>query len=87
MSSNRASSAAPAGPTSAPVATPPLPGSLPWACDGSEPLPFHDAVTEAKRRILADAIARAGGNKAEAARLLGLQRTYLYRLEKQLGEK
>jgi transcriptional regulator of acetoin/glycerol metabolism len=28
---------------------------------------------------------RAGGNRAAAARQLGLQRTYLYRLIKQLG--
>jgi transcriptional regulator with GAF, ATPase, and Fis domain len=56
----------------------------PGAPDEAEPLPFHEAVTRAKREIITEAIRRAGGNKAEAARLLGLQRTYLYRLEKQL---
>jgi hypothetical protein len=48
-------------------------------------LGFHGAVTQFKRQLLADAIARSDGNRAEAARLLGLQRTYLYRLTRQLG--
>ncbi|HJZ86948.1 MAG TPA: sigma 54-interacting transcriptional regulator [Polyangia bacterium] len=48
-------------------------------------LQFHEAVDEARRKIIADVLAKTGGNRAEAARILGLQRTYLYRLEKQLG--
>jgi DNA-binding NtrC family response regulator len=48
-------------------------------------LGFHDAVEDFKRRLLAATVARAGGNQAEAARRLGLQRTYLYRLMKTLG--
>ena len=51
----------------------------------TEPLEFHEAVNDHKRRILTEAIARHGGNRAAAARELGLQRTYLYRLAKQLG--
>ncbi len=50
-----------------------------------EPVAFHDAVNANKRRILEEAIARNDGNRAAAARELGLQRTYLYRLAKQLG--
>ncbi len=49
--------------------------------------PFHDAVRDFKRDYLERAVDQAGGNRAEAARQLGLQRTYLYRLEKQLGLK
>lgn len=49
------------------------------------PLGFHEAVETFKRRLLAEAISLAEGNRAEAARRLGLQRTYLYRLARQLG--
>jgi anaerobic nitric oxide reductase transcription regulator len=48
-------------------------------------LGFHEAMNAYKRRLLAEAIARHDGNRAAAARELGLQRTYLYRLTKQLG--
>ncbi len=48
------------------------------------PLPFHEAVNEHKRRLISEAICRNDGNRAAAARELGLQRTYLYRLAKQL---
>ena len=50
-----------------------------------EPLEFHEAVNEHKRRLIVEAISRNNGNRAAAARELGLQRTYLYRLAKQLG--
>jgi DNA-binding NtrC family response regulator len=54
--------------------------------DATPPSPaFHPAVEAFKRRLLADTIGSCGGNKAEAARRLGLQRTYLYRLVRQLG--
>ncbi len=46
---------------------------------------YHRAVREAKQAIVTDAISRAGGNQAEAARRLGLNPTYLSRLVKQLG--
>jgi hypothetical protein len=49
------------------------------------PLGFHPAVDEFKRRLLSTTIDSCGGNRAEAARRLGLQRTYLYRLTKQLA--
>ncbi|TLY34846.1 MAG: sigma-54-dependent Fis family transcriptional regulator [Nitrospirae bacterium] len=45
---------------------------------------FHDAVDHQKRLILKRALARAGGSQTRAAELLGLQRTYLSRLIKQL---
>jgi hypothetical protein len=50
-------------------------------------LGYHEGVEDFKRRLLARAIAASEGNRAEAARKLGLQRTYLYRLIKQLDLK
>ena len=63
------------------------PPEAPETATPTELAPFHDAVTDFKAGYLAEAIEQAGGNRAEAARRLGLQRTYLYRLEKQLGLK
>jgi DNA-binding NtrC family response regulator len=49
--------------------------------------PFHNSVEEHKRRIIRRALARGGGSQTRAAELLGLQRTYLARLIKQMGLK
>jgi DNA-binding NtrC family response regulator len=46
---------------------------------------WHGAVTEFKRRLLENALEETGGNRTRAARRLGLQRTYLLRLIRQLG--
>ncbi len=46
---------------------------------------YHEAVLAFKRQILRDALAKAGGNQTRAADALGLQRTYLSRLLKDLG--
>ena len=46
--------------------------------------PFHDSVEHHKREIIRRALARAGGSQTRAAELLGLQRTYLARLIKQM---
>jgi transcriptional regulator with GAF, ATPase, and Fis domain len=63
------------------------PASLPAVAtaDGSSLPAFHDAVSAYKRELIAEAIRRADGNRAAAARALGLQRTYLYRLCRLLG--
>ncbi len=50
-------------------------------------LGYHGAVDDFKRRVLIQSISRTNGNRAEAARQLGLQRTYLYRLVKQFQVK
>ena len=42
--------------------------------------PYHQHVLEAKRRLILDAIERSGGNCSAAARLLGINPTYLHRL-------
>ena len=56
-------------------------------CDDVLELGYHSAVDDFKRRILTRSIALTNGNRAEAARQLGLQRTYLYRLVKQFQVK
>ena len=45
---------------------------------------YHRAVIETKRRLILDAIERSGGNYTAAARLLGINPTYLHRLVKNL---
>jgi len=71
------------GPAIGPRDLPPLESALP-APEG-EPLPagYHQAVLHFKRGFLRAALERAGGNRSEAARALGLQRTYLARLLKE----
>jgi DNA-binding NtrC family response regulator len=49
--------------------------------------PFHQAIEHHKREIIRRALARASGNQTKAAEWLGLQRTYLARLIKQLDIK
>src|SRR5438445_8305707 len=49
--------------------------------------PFHEAVERHKREVIRRALALASGNQTKAAELLGLQRTYLARLIKQLDIK
>jgi DNA-binding NtrC family response regulator len=50
-------------------------------------LPFHDGVKAFKRQILRHALERTAGNQTRAARLLGLQPTYFFRLMRTLGLK
>jgi transcriptional regulator with GAF, ATPase, and Fis domain len=42
--------------------------------------PYHQSVRETKRRLILDAIDRSGGNCTAAAKLLGINPTYLHRL-------
>ena len=46
---------------------------------------WHDAVAGLKRRLLTEALVGAGGNRTHAAEALGLQRTHLLRLIRELG--
>ncbi len=56
---------------------------------GEAPRDFHETVVAYKRQIIREALHRSGGNQSKAASALGLQRTYLARLikELQVGEK
>ena len=46
---------------------------------------FHGAVSEFKRQLIEVTLRQMGGNRTLAARVLGLQRTYLLRLMRRLG--
>ncbi len=48
------------------------------------PRDFHEAVTAHKRQIIREALHRSGGNQSKAATAMGLQRSYLARLIKEL---
>ena len=49
-----------------------------------EPYGYHCAVSAFKRRLIEAALHDASGNRTHAARVLGLQRTYLLRLIREL---
>lgn len=46
---------------------------------------FHEQVAHCKRELISDALRKADGNLTRAARSLGIHRTYLHRLIKNLG--
>jgi len=46
---------------------------------------YHQAIDGYRRELILEVLARTQGNRAAAARVLGLQRTYLSRLIKTLG--
>ncbi|MBE2248738.1 MAG: PocR ligand-binding domain-containing protein [Myxococcus sp.] len=46
---------------------------------------FHDEVLQFKTELVAETLERTSGNVSQAARELGLQRTYLHRLMNELG--
>ena len=48
------------------------------------PFGYHCAVSSFKRRLIEAALHDAAGNRTHAARVLGLQRTYLLRLIRDL---
>ena len=48
-------------------------------------LPYGEAVTAARRLIVARALEQAGGHQTRAAERLGVTQPYLSRLAKQLG--
>jgi two-component system, NtrC family, response regulator AtoC len=50
-----------------------------------KPHSFHDSIESYKRHVIEDALKKSNGNQSKAAQLLGLQRTYLARLIKQLN--
>lgn len=45
---------------------------------------FHERVAQAKREILIETLNRCGWNRRRAANELGLNRTYIYRLMREL---
>jgi len=51
----------------------------------SEAVSYHDGVNAARREMVIKALRQTGGNRAAAARLLGLEAKYFLRLMKSLG--
>jgi hypothetical protein len=49
------------------------------------PVGYHGAVTDFKRRLIEFTLHESSGNRTHAARALGLQRTYLLRLIRDLN--
>jgi DNA-binding NtrC family response regulator len=66
------------------------PGDLPPSIAGGTlagspgRLSYHEAIDAARREMIRKALARAEGNRTEAAKLLGLHKTHLFRLMKSL---
>ena len=64
---------------------------LPAGLDGesmattSESGSYHDGVNAARKELVVNALRQTGGNRAAAARLLGLEAKYFLRLMKSLG--
>jgi DNA-binding NtrC family response regulator len=63
-----------------------LPTSIAGGAQGSLPggLSYHEAIDAARREMIQKALAQADGNRTEAAKLLGLHKTHLFRLMKSL---
>jgi DNA-binding NtrC family response regulator len=49
------------------------------------PVGYHGAVSDFKRRLIEATLHQMRGNRTHTARALGLQRTYLLRLIRELG--
>jgi DNA-binding NtrC family response regulator len=49
------------------------------------PIGYHGAVSDFKRRLIEATLHQMRGNRTHTARALGLQRTYLLRLIRELG--
>jgi DNA-binding NtrC family response regulator len=64
-----------------PSLTPSLTGVSPAA---ERALGYHGAVCDFKRRLIEATLHQVRGNRTHAARALGLQRTYLLRLMREL---
>jgi Nif-specific regulatory protein len=65
-----------------------LPEALLETAPGVESLDeYHEAVNEARRQIVLRALEKTSGNFTRAARLLGIQPTYLHRLARNLNLK
>ena len=68
-----------------PNLTPSLTPNLTAGAPGAErALGYHGAVCDFKRRLIEATLHQVRGNRTHAARALGLQRTYLLRLMREL---
>ncbi len=74
-----------AGPTIEPRDLPIVQSPLHTGAEGAPQSSYHEALLNFKRDLLRAALTQANGNQTRAAEALGLQRTYLSRLLKELG--
>ncbi|HME06198.1 MAG TPA: hypothetical protein VKG25_04075 [Bryobacteraceae bacterium] len=58
---------------------------IPNAAGASAAVPLWGAIDKAKRQAIARAFEQAGGDHPAAAKLLGVNQNYLYRLMRNLG--
>jgi DNA-binding NtrC family response regulator len=58
--------------------------ALPQPPSATQAVGYHGAVHEFKRRLIEATLHQVRGNRTHAARALGLQRTYLLRLMRDL---
>jgi two-component system response regulator AtoC len=75
------------GPLIAPEDLPPLAGGgeARVGLEGLVEMPLDKAISALERMMIVRALERSGGNKAEAARILGIHRQLLYAKLKELG--
>jgi DNA-binding NtrC family response regulator len=52
--------------------------------DTARPVPLHEAISEFKRKVVLDTLARYEGNRSRAAAALQIERTSLLRLLREL---
>jgi hypothetical protein len=62
----------------------PVMNAISTAQPSNEAVSYHGAVSDFKRRLIETTLHQARGNRTHAARTLGLQRTYLLRLIREL---
>jgi two-component system response regulator PilR (NtrC family) len=51
----------------------------------AQDLTYHDSINSARKQLVVNALSKTNGNRAAAARLLGLEAKYFLRLMKSLG--
>ena len=66
------------------IATASTNGTTAKTSGGTPPPGYHDAVCAFKRRLIETTLVEMRGNRTHTARALGLQRTYLLRLMRDL---
>ena len=67
------------------VMPPPPAPTAPAPSPSPRPIGYHGAVCDFKKRLIEATLYQVKGNRTHAARALGLQRTYLLRLIRELA--
>ncbi len=67
------------------TSTTPCPSASYGSAAAEVPAGYHTSVKDFQRQLIQRVLEQAGGNQSRAAQILGLQRTYLSRLIRNLG--